>query len=71
MGINPKNMGQVPKDFIMKSLEISGKQKINHREIVRRKKIKGTGGEISMTVDVNESVLKKQLDTLIEQNKFI
>ena len=70
MGINPKNMGQVPKDFIMKSLEISGKQKINHREIVRRKKIKGTGGEISMTVDVNESVLKKQLDTLIEQKEI-
>ena len=34
MGINPKNMGQVAKDFIMKSSEISGKHKINHHEIV-------------------------------------
>ena len=29
MGINPKNMGQVAKDFIMKSSKISGKHKMN------------------------------------------
>ena len=70
MGINPKNMGQVAKDFIMKSSEISGKHKINHHEIVQRKRIKGTEGKILMPVDVNESVLKKQLDTLIEQKEI-
>ena len=69
MSINPKNMGQVAKDFIMKSSKISGKHKMNHREIVRRKRIKGTGGEISMPIDVNESVLKKQLDTLNHAKK--
>ena len=70
MGINPKNMGQVAKDFIMKSSEMSGKHKISNREVNRQKRIKGTGGEISMAVDVNESVLKKQLDTLIEQKEI-
>ena len=43
MGINPKSMCQVAKDFIMKSSEISGKHKINHRQFVRRKRIKGVG----------------------------
>ena len=70
MGINPKNMGQVAKDFIMKSSEILGKHKINQNEIVQRKRIKGTEGKILMPVDVNESVLKKQLDTLIEQKEI-
>ena len=50
----------------MKSSEVSGKHKINHREIVSRKRIKGTGSEISMSVTVNELVLKKQPDTLME-----
>ena len=63
-------MGQVVKDFIMKSSEISCKHKFNHRKIFRRKRIKGTGGEISMPVDANDSVLKKQLEALIEENKI-
>ena len=32
--------------------------------------MKGTGGEISMPVDVSESVLRKQLNTLIEQKEI-
>lgn len=54
----------------MKSSEIWEKHTINHREIVSWKKIKGTGGETSISVDVNESVFKKQLDTLIEQKQI-
>ena len=54
----------------MKSSEIWEKHTINHREIVLWKKIKGTGGETSISVDVNESVFKKQLDTLIEQKQI-
>ena len=69
MGINPKNMGQLAKYFIIRSSEISGKHKINRHHIVRRKRIKGTGGEISIPIDVNERVLKQQLDTLIEQKE--
>ena len=65
MDINPKNMGQVAKDFVMTFSEISGKHKINNREIVRGKGIKGTGGERSMLVNVNESIFKKELDALI------
>ena len=55
-GINPKNMGQVAKDFAMMSSEISGKHKINLCGIFRLNRIKGTGDEISMPTDVNESV---------------
>ena len=54
----------------MKSSEIWEKHTINHREIVLWKKIKGTGGETSISVDVNESVFKKQLDAIVERKEI-
>ena len=70
MSISPKNMGQVEKFFFIKSSETSRKHKISHREIVPKKIIKGTGGEISMPADVNESVFKKQLDAIVERKEI-
>ena len=39
-------------------------------KLFQRKIIKGTGGEISMPVDVNKSVFKMQLDAVVEQKEI-
>ena len=63
-------MGQVEK-FFSSNLQ---KHQENTKSIIvklfQRKIIKGTGGEISMPVDVNKSVFKMQLDAVVEQKEI-
>lgn len=64
--VTPNNAGQVAKEWIKsKGLDLSWEKE---RAIIRRHKVKGPGGEISMPCEPTEKKLKSNLKEMIANN---
>lgn len=66
------NGGQIVKEWLVaNNVNIN---RLNHRErdnpVVRRKKLKGNGGEISIPTEVNPDLIKQQLVEKLESGEY-